>query len=70
MIEIKKKEGESSNAFLYRFTKKIQQSGIIKEAKKKRFSSRKENKRAIKDSAIYRSEKKIALEQQRKLGKF
>ena len=70
MIEIKKKEGESVNAFLYRFTKKIQQSGIIKEAKKKRFSSRKKNKRAIKDSAIYRSEKRVSLEKQRRYGKI
>ena len=69
MIEIKKKEGESVNAFIYRFTKKIQQSGVLKEAKKRRFSDRKTNKRARKDSAIYRSERKVEIEKSRKLGK-
>ena len=69
MIEIKKKEGESTNAFIYRFTKKIQQSGVLKEAKKRRFSDRKLNKRSKKDSAIYRSKRKTEIEKERKLGK-
>lgn len=69
MIEIKRKEGESSNAFLYRFTKKIQQSGILKEAKKKRFSSRSQNKHARKQSALYRSAKKAEITRAKKAGK-
>lgn len=69
MIEIKRKEGESSNAFLYRFTKKIQQAGILKEAKKKRFSSRSQNKYARKRSALYRSAKKAEITRAKKAGK-
>jgi ribosomal protein S21 len=69
MIEIKRKEGESPNAFLYRFTKKMQQSGVLKEAKKKRFHSRATNKRARKESAQYRAEKRVEIERQKKFGK-
>lgn len=69
MIEVKRKEGESSNAFLYRFTKKIQQSGLLKEARRKRFHLRKENKRAKKEAALYRINKKQEIERLRKLGR-
>jgi len=69
MIEIKRKEGESANAFLYRFTRKIQQSGVIKEAKKRRYTTRTQNKRARKESALYRDEKRREVERLRKLGK-
>jgi ribosomal protein S21 len=65
MIEVKKKEGESVNAFLFRFTKKIQQSGVLKEAKKRRFAKRAENKHARKMSALYRAGKKKTIEKDR-----
>ncbi len=70
MIEIKRKEGESVNAFLYRFTKKIQRSGVIKQAKKGRFHNRIQNTRARKESALYRLNKKIETEKLKKLGKI
>jgi ribosomal protein S21 len=69
MIEIKRKEGESVNAFLYRFTKKMQQSGVLKEAKKRRFRSRDVNKHGQKASALYRLEKRKEMERLKKLGK-
>ena len=69
MIEIKKKEGESVNAFLYRFTKKVQRAGVIKESKKKRFHSRTQNSRARKESALYRLDKKQEMGKLRRLGK-
>ncbi|MBP6855891.1 MAG: 30S ribosomal protein S21 [Candidatus Pacebacteria bacterium] len=69
MIEIKRKEGESVNAFLYRFSKKIQQAGILKESKKRRFKKRSPNRRAMRDSALFRSSKKSEIEKQKKLGK-
>jgi ribosomal protein S21 len=68
MIEVKKKEGESVNAFLFRFTKKIQQSGILKEAKKRRFAKRAENKHARKVSALYRAGKKQTVEKTRRFS--
>lgn len=67
-IEIKKKEGESSSAFLYRFTKKMQQSGVLKEAKKRKYSVRGVNKNKRREMALYRETKRKETERAKKLG--
>ena len=65
---MKKKEGEPVTSLVYRFTKKVQQSGILREAKKRRFSHRRvtRNKRHI--SALYKLEKTSEIMKERKLG--
>lgn len=68
MIEVKKKDGETSAALLFRFTKKIRQSGVMKEVRKRRFHDRPQNKRKRAVSAKYRSEKKKEISDLRKLG--
>ena len=68
MISLKRKEGESVNSFLYRFFKRVQRSGVTKESKKRRYSDRTPNKRARKDSALYRIARKKEIERERKLG--
>lgn len=67
-IIIKKKEGEPITSLIYRFTKKVQQSGVLREAKKRRFSHRRvtRNKRHI--SALYKLEKTSKIIKERKLG--
>jgi len=68
MIEIKKKEGENIGSFLYRFNKKIQQSGVLKEVRKRRFTRRLENKRKRRLAAIYRVKKVEEMRYARKHG--
>ncbi|OGZ30945.1 MAG: 30S ribosomal protein S21, partial [Candidatus Niyogibacteria bacterium RIFCSPHIGHO2_01_FULL_45_28] len=41
MAEIKRHENESSSSALRRFTKKVQQAGLLSRAKKLRFHERK-----------------------------
>lgn len=67
-MEVKRKEGESVSAFLYRFTKKMQQSGILKEAKKRKHSARAINKTKRKEKALYRETKKAEMSKAKKLG--
>ncbi len=67
-MQVRKKEGETIGSLLYRFSKKIQQSGILKEAKKRRFYGRNVNKAKRKLAAIYRSDKNKEVEKSRKLG--
>lgn len=67
-LEVKKKEGESASAFLYRFSKKIKRSGIIKESKKRKFKTRNINRNKRRVGAIYREAKKLEVEKSRKLG--
>ncbi len=67
-LEIKRKEGESASAFLYRFTKKMQQTGILKESKKRRYVKRNINKNKRREAAIYRDDKKKEVIKARKMG--
>lgn len=69
-IEIRKKEGETAASLLYRFSKKVKQSGVLLEAKKRRFKKRLPNKRKIKESALHRAAKKSELERAKKMGKL
>jgi hypothetical protein len=67
-IEIRKKEGESAASLIFRFTKKIQQSGILLESKRRRFTRRSPNKGARRHSALYKLKKKTEFEKARKEG--
>jgi len=67
-MEIKRREGETINAFLYRFNKRVRQAGILQEAKKRRFRSRPVSKRQRKLAALYRDKKQAEVRKMKKLG--
>ena len=67
-MELRRKEGESVSSFLYRFNKKIQQSGVLCEAKKRRFHGRPINRLKRKLSALHRENKAKEREVAKKLG--
>ena len=67
-MEIKRREGESISAFLYRFSKKIRQSGILREAKKRKYRHRPVSKSKKRSSALYREQKKKEVEKAKKMG--
>ena len=67
---VKKKEGETIGSLMYRFSKKVQQSGILIESKKRRFYHRKESRLKRKEAAIYRNAKKVEVAKAKKLGLF
>ncbi|MEK7519928.1 MAG: hypothetical protein AAB581_01645 [Patescibacteria group bacterium] len=70
MIEARRKEGESASAFLRRFTKKIQMSGVLIRARKTRFKTDPKTKRERQLAAVRRTI--IIKERERlyKLGKL
>lgn len=67
-VIVKKKEGESPNSLVFRFTKKVQQSGVLREVKGRRFTKRPLTKNKRRASAIYKKEQKMAHEKAKKLG--
>ncbi len=69
-IETRKKEGENTGAFLFRFSKRVKQGGIVKEVKKRRFKHRAENKRKRRLGALYRVAKEKEVVEKRKLGRM
>lgn len=68
MIEVRRKEGEPANALLFRFSKRVKRSGILKEANKRRFYHRITNSRHRKLSALHREGRRKEVERLRKLG--
>jgi ribosomal protein S21 len=68
MIEVRKKEGESPNSLLFRFSKKVRQSGVLTEVRKRRFRDRSVNRRKRRLSAIYRTAKRREIARLKKLG--
>jgi len=67
-IEVRKKEGESSNAILYNFTRRVKRSGILKEVRSRKYHVRATSRIKRRVSAIHREEKKAEVERQKKLG--
>ncbi len=67
-IVVRKKEDENVNTLIYRFNKKVMQSGILKEARKRLYKDRNINKRRKRISAIYRYNKTKEIERKKKLG--
>jgi len=56
VLEVKRRKGESFDALLRRFTKRVQLSGSILEAKKHRFHARNKSKTTVRNSALRRLE--------------
>lgn len=67
-IEVKKREGEVPSSLIYRFTKKIQRSGVLREAKGKRFRRRPVSSAKRRLSALHRARKRKEFERAKKQG--
>lgn len=63
MIEVRKRNNESSESLLRRFSKRVQQSGVLLRAKKRRFYEPPKNKRASRADALRR----LAIREQREI---
>lgn len=68
MIELRKKDKESTLNLLRRFTRKVRQSGVLLEARRNMFRVRVKNKRKIRDSALRRGKLKELRADLAKLG--
>lgn len=67
-VFMKKKERETTGSFLRRFTRRVQQSHVLIEARKRKHHKAKPTKRQKKLSALYRIQKTKEMERLRKLG--
>ncbi len=70
MIEVKRKDGESVETLLRRFSKKVQQSGLILRTKKRRFFEPAKSKREQKVEALRRITIRGRKEYLRKTGQL
>lgn len=70
MLEVKRKNNESFEALIRRFTKKTIQSGKIIQAKKVRFYSKDKTRRALKESALRRNKISTKIDYLKRIGKI
>lgn len=69
-VEIKKNPNENATNVLRRFTRKIQESGIIQKVKGKRYNERPLGELATKKMALKRLVRRAEVEKLKKLGKM
>ncbi|MFZ2205420.1 MAG: hypothetical protein WAV23_02430 [Minisyncoccia bacterium] len=69
IIEIKKNPNENNASVMRRFSRKVQESGIIHKVKGSRYNERTESKLKVKAGALKRLARRKEIEKLRKLGK-
>lgn len=70
VIEVRKNPNENNMSVLRRFSRRVQESGIIRKVKGARYNERKDSKIKIKKSALKRMERRKEIEKLKKLGKI
>ncbi|MES3031854.1 MAG: hypothetical protein V4699_01265 [Patescibacteria group bacterium] len=70
VIEVRKNPNENNSSILRRFSRRIQESGIIRKVKGARYNLRQESKLKVKKSALKRMARRIEIEHLKKLGKM
>jgi ribosomal protein S21 len=69
-LEIRKQEKENSQSLIRRFSKSVKLSGILLEARKRRFTERGKSRQMKKRSALRREQLKMEYKKLEKLGKI
>ena len=70
MVEVRKREKESTGSLLRRFTRKVQQSRILIQARRDEYRHRRKSKAKKRKDALKREEKRKEYDRLRKLGKI
>ena len=70
VIVVKKNPNENNSSILRRFSRRIQESGIIRKVKGSRYNVREEPKLKVKKSALRRIDRRREIERLRKQGKM
>lgn len=68
MVEVRKRDNESSESLIRRFSRKVQASGVLLQAKKIRFYQRKKSKLKVREEAKRRAELTAERDRLIKLG--
>ncbi len=69
-LEVQKKDRENNNSLVHRFTRSVIQSGIIKEARSRRFRIRPLSKNAKKKAALRKVRAKIEYDKKLRMGQL
>ncbi len=70
MLEVRRKKGESFESLLRRFSRRVQQSGKVLQAKKIRYYNAPKSKLELRRSALHRIQVRDKLEYMLRAGKI
>jgi ribosomal protein S21 len=70
MIQVRKKEKESAESLIRRFSRRVQQSGVLRQVRKRRFHQPEKSRGARREEALYKVEIRKEISRLKKLGKF
>ena len=70
MVEVRKKDNETSENLVRRFTRAIQQSKVLPKVRGQRFYAKKKNKGRVKKDAIYRMKVGKVADKLKRMGIF
>jgi len=70
MIEVKKKPKETAESLIRRFSRRIQQSAVLVQARKNRFRRDEKSKTEKRQEALYKVKIRKEIDKLKKLGKF
>jgi ribosomal protein S21 len=70
MIEVKKKDRETSESLIRRFSRRVQQSGVLVQARKTRFRRDEKSKLELRAGAMYKEKVRKVVGKLKKMGKF
>lgn len=70
MIQVQKKERETSENLIKRFTRRVQQSGTLMEVRRSRFRKGEKTKTERRDEALYKNKIRKEIGKLKKMGRF
>ena len=70
MIEVKKKDRETAENLIRRFSHRVQQSGVLVQARRVRFRLEEKSKSEIRQGAMYKEKVRKVVGKLKKMGKF
>lgn len=70
MVEVYRRDNESTESLVRRFMRRVQQSGVLLQARKVQFFTRKKSKRKVREAAMRRAKLQAERERLVKLGEL
>ncbi len=70
MIEVRKKNKETAESLIRRFSRRIQQSAVLVQARRNRFRRDEKSKTEMRQEALYKVKIRKEIDKLKKLGKF
>ncbi|MDQ5901914.1 MAG: hypothetical protein QG606_130 [Patescibacteria group bacterium] len=70
MIQVKRKERETAEGLIRRFSRRVQQSGVLRRVRKLRFRQGEKSKDDRRSEALYKVKIRKEIDRLKKMGKF